>query len=264
MKKFVTAILTLALCIGISGCSVLNTKIENQRSNRKYCTLNKNNATIFTYDGTDYVILEDTVERNTLGAWVGYIQKLAILDKQNAVLELRELNLSDSKKKAPNEAAYVIQFLNIYKDNKNEQGLIIDVENGFHKAIPKAQAGNAKIISFEELHDEQDEQITIDPNNCTQIIYKNKIYKITNNKISEDKIQAYLGLIGTSKVFDSRTNKEIPKSVLKDIDITPSELSKQKRVSWTYGTVFSISDTDKNSSIAVEINSQYLRADMVK
>lgn len=44
----------------------------------------------------------------------------------------------------------------------------------------------------------------------------------------------------------------------------PGELSRQGRTSWIYGTVFSISDTDKSDSVAVEIINGYLCADVIK
>lgn len=266
MKKIITIMLMLTLCVGMSGCSLLKNEIAERKSKREYCTLNEKDATVFTCGGTEYVILQDTVEKDTLGAWVGYIQKLAALNKKCAVLELWELNLSEaSTKELPFDTAYVIQYLNIYQNSKDNQELIIDVNGGFHKAIPKAQADDAvSVIRFEEAQAEPAGDITINVNNCTQLLYGSSVYQITETAISKNELDTYLSVIGTNKVFDSRTNLEIPRSDLKKVEIEPGELSKQERIDWTYGTVFSIVNIDKSQSIAVEINNQYLRADMVQ
>lgn len=266
MKKIITIMVALILCIGMSGCSLLEGEIDNRKSEREYCALNEENATVFTYDNTAYVILEGTVEKDMLGAWVGYIQKLAVLDTHCAVLELRELNVSESSMSdLPDRTAYIVPFLNIYENSEDPQELIIDADDGFHKAVPKAQADEtASIISYEGLQKEPEEEIAINVKNCTQILYGDSLYQMTKTTINENKLNAYLGVIGTNKVFDFKTNLEIPKNSLKEIEIAPDELSKQGRVDWTYGTVFSITNIDKNQSIAVEINNQYLRADRVQ
>jgi len=154
MKKAIILVLALALLFSVAGCSLLENEVDIRRSEREYCTLNEKDATVFTYDGTEYVILEDVVERDALGAWVGYIQKFAVLDRKYAVLELREVNLSNSSmSNLPDETAYVVQFFNIYIEKETEgQNLIIDVNGDFHKAIPKDQLNDtATIISFEKL-----------------------------------------------------------------------------------------------------------------
>lgn len=267
MKKIITLLLAVLLCFGASGCSLLENEIDNRRNEREYCTLNKKDATIFTYSGKEYAILEDTVARDALGSWVGYIQKFAVLDKQNAVLELRDVELSESAiGNIPDKAAYVVQFFNIYLDKDTDgQNLIIDVDGGFHKAIPKEQANDTStIIAFEELDTASDGSISIHSENCTQIVYLGNVYQITETTIDEHMLDTFLGVIAEHRVFDANTNREIPKSELGKIETTPGELSQQVRTSWSYGTVYSISNTNKSQSIAIEINNQYLRADVVQ
>ncbi|WP_027398881.1 NisI/SpaI family lantibiotic immunity lipoprotein [Anaerovorax odorimutans] len=263
MKKIILVILLLFLCFSISGCFFLNNEIADRKSQREYCSLNDKDGAIFIYGGTDYLILEDTVDKDNLGQWVGYIQKLAVLDQQRTVIELRELSLSDLKSSLPDEAVYVVQFLNIYKNSEDGENLVIGVNGRFHKAVPKILADDAEIISFEELQNKADGEIMINADNCTQILYGGSVYQITETEISDNDLDAYLGVIGSNKVFDSETNLEILRSDLNKIEIKPGKISKQKRVNWSYGTVFSISNTDKSKSIAVEINNQYIRADIV-
>lgn len=267
MKKIISLLLVFILCFGMSGCSILENEITNRRNEREYCTLNEKNATIFTYNGKEYTILEDTVARDGLGAWVGYIQKFAVLDKQNAVLELREIELSTSSiGNLPDETACVVQFFNIYIDKDTDsQNLIIDVNGGFHKAIPKEQANDTtEIISFEELDTASDGSISIHFENCTQIVYAGNVYQITEIIIGENELDTFLGVIAEHRVFDADTNREIPKSDLGKIETIPGELSQQVRISWSYGTVYSISNTKKSQSIAIEINDKYLRADVIQ
>lgn len=264
MRIVISIILTAVLCFGISGCSVTNDVITDRKNAREECILNEQDASLFTYNGTEYRILEETKDTDKLGAWVGYIQKLAVLDRKNAVLETRKLDVSDFKTNLPDQAAYVIQFLNIYKDNTDNSHLIIDVNDGYHKAVPREDAGSAEIIKFEALQNDIDGEITVLTTNCTQIQYGNHLYQISNKEINHNNLDTYLGVIGTAKVFDSKTKQEISKDKLSKTEIQPGELSRQERVSWTYGTVFSISNIEKSDSIAVEINNRYLCADMIR
>lgn len=264
MKKVIAILLTAIFCLGASGCSVMGDAIADRSSGRQECILKEQDATLFSYDDTEYRILEESRNKNQLGSWVGFIRKLAVLDQKNAVLELRELNFSDLKTSLPDKAASVIQFLNIYKDKEDGSHLIIDVNGTYHKAVPKDKAGDEKIIHFEALKEKSDGEIVISTDNCTHIRYGTNLYQITDQQISEDTLNSYLGVIGTAKVFDTKTKQEIPKDKLKKTELQPGELSRQRRVSWTYGTVFSISDTDKGDSIAIEINNRYLKANRIK
>lgn len=266
MKKIVSLLLTL-MCLAISGCSLLNNEIANRRSDREYCTLNEKDATIFTCNGIEYFILEDIVERDILGAWVGYIQKFAVLDEQYAVLELREIELPKSPmSNLPDETSYVVQFFNVYADKDTDsQSLIIDVNGGFHKAIPIEQVNDTiAIISFDGLQRKSDGLISIQSENCTQIIYADKTYIITEIVIGENEFDTYLGFIGARRIFDANTNREIPQGDLGKIEISPGDFSEQVRTTWSYGAVYSINNTDKSKSIAIEINDKYLRADVVQ
>ena len=266
MKKFISILLML-ICLATSGCSLLDNEIANKKSSRENCTLNEKNAALFSYGGTEYLILENTVDKNALGEWVGYIQKLAILDNQYTVLELREIALSElAASNLPDEAMYLVSFLNIYADDAlNSQNLIVNVNDAFHVAVPKEQADNTmQTIAFAELRSDWDGEIVINPKNCTQIMYMGKMYQITETIINENELDIYLGVIGTHITFDANTNQEIPQSELKKIEITPGKLSQQERNTWNLGLVYSIAHTESNRSIAVQINDQYIQADVLQ
>lgn len=245
----------------------MENEIDKRRNEHEYCTLNEKDATIFTYNDKEYTILDDTVERDALGAWVGYIQKFAVLDKQYSVLELWDIKLPKSPmSNLPDETAYVVQFFNIYANNDTDsQSLIIYVNGDFHKATPKEQVTDTNaIISFDGLHRKSEGLISIHSENCTQIIYADKTYIITKIIIGENELDICLGFIGAHRIFDTNTNREIPLSDLEKIEISPGELSEQVRTTWSYGAVYSINNTDKSKSIAIEINNKYLRADVVQ
>lgn len=267
MKKVIIVVLALVLCFSVAGCTSLKKEADSRRSEREYCILNENDATAFTYAGTEYIILEEVIERDALGAWVGYIQKFALLDNQYAVLELREVDLSNaSMSNLPDETVYGVQFFNIYCEKETEgQNLIIDVNGDFHKAIPKEQLNDtAIIISFKELNAVSDGSIAIHSEDCTQIVYADGTYQITEIETSESELDAYLGVIGAHRVFNANTNREILEGTLGKVEIVPGELSEQVRISWNNGAVYSINSIETSQLIAIKINDKYLRADVVQ
>ncbi|WP_326513424.1 NisI/SpaI family lantibiotic immunity lipoprotein [Clostridium intestinale] len=137
MKRFFSIFLLLIISLSISECSFLENQMFFRRSNREYCIINEKDARIFSYKSKDYIILEDLISKDMLGNWVGYIQKVALLNDQYSLLELRELKSTNNFiDNSPDETAYVIQYFNIYESNSDNQELIVKVNDGFHKAIP--------------------------------------------------------------------------------------------------------------------------------
>ena len=63
-----------------------------------------------------------------------------------------------------------------------------------------------------------------------------------------------------SITFDNNTKREIPKSKLMKVELEPKELSKQQRITWNYGKIYSIKEN--NNTIAVEINNKYYLAEI--
>lgn len=153
MKRFFSIFLLFSISLSISGCSLLENQMSFRRSNREYCIINEKDARIFSYKSRDYIILEDIISRDMLGNWVGYIQKVALLNDQYSLLDLRELksttNFIDN---LPDETAYLIQYFNIYESNSDNQELIVNVNDGFHNAIPLTKVNKSNsIISFKNF-----------------------------------------------------------------------------------------------------------------
>ena len=151
MKKLISLVLVAVLAAGLGGCSLLDDEIARRKSEREECVLSTSDAAVFTYGGTEYLILQQTAEQSAATAWVGYLQKFAVVDENRAVLELREPGLAGAAQSLPAGAASVVQFFNIYQNGQQQDSLLVDVNGAFHEAVPKAQAGDAEVIVFEPL-----------------------------------------------------------------------------------------------------------------
>ena len=259
-------ILSAVLLSGLlSGCSLVSQKIEQYSSDKEECSLNSDNVTQFTYKENSYTILDDTVSKEDLGNWVGYIRKLAVIDAKGKILVQQDTEkttirtLADIADKEPN-AFTVIPFLNVYESkDSTEKGLIVDANGGYHKAIL-----SDSITDSDNVFDYSKQQSTtssegfsVNPQNCTQLISADKVYQITDKTVPDEQIGEYLDVIAQSFVFDKETKLEIPKEDLLKMDWDGNSSSKQQRDSWAYGQVRAIQNTDISNSVAVEINSEY-------
>lgn len=80
-KKIIMLLLfTCIVCTALSGCS-LQDRIEEYSSDKEQCYLDTENVTQFSYRGSDYTILADTVSNGGLGEWIGYIRQLVVIDE---------------------------------------------------------------------------------------------------------------------------------------------------------------------------------------
>ena len=263
-----------SLSVLLYGCSVIDSEIGRRRSSKEECTINKENPTEFFYEGTAYTILDAIVPKDELGDWVGFIQKLAFIDENNAITNIKEIdtssmmNLNELVKDVDDKAVYAIPYHNVYKslsgDNKE---VIIDAAGDFHRAIPTEELKeNDVIISLDKLKLEttSTEKFVIDPQNCTNLIWGDAHYQITEEVISYDELGEYMGTLAKRITFDNDTKQEISKSDLWKIEVVPGELSNQSRISCDYGNVYKINGMEPQQAIAVEINSQYVKAKILK
>lgn len=262
MKKLISIVLVAVLAAGLAGCSLLDDEIARRKSEREECALSASDAAVFTYSGTEYLILQQTAEQSAATAWVGYIQKFAVVDENRAVLELREPGLAGAAQSLPAGATSVVQFFNVYQ-NGGQDSLLVDVNGAFHEAVPKAQAGDAAVIVFEPLAqgDSGGDTVSIRDEDCTQLNFAGGIYQITQTPVAQEQLGAYLTVIAQSRVFDTQTKRAIPKEDLTELEVVPGALSQQQRVSWVYSNVYAIAGEETQDVIAVEINGQYLRAE---
>lgn len=261
MQKLTSILLCTFICFSMSSCAMLEEEIATRKEDKEYCALNENNASKFMYGGNEHLILSETTSRDNLGAWVGYIQKYAMLDEEYAVLDLRDIDADASHlQNLPEDTAYVVQFFNIYTGKENE--LVVDVNGGLYKAVPVAQSNGKLPIVFETNDSLNASKVSINPTNCTQILIGESRYQITETEIERSKLRKYLGVIGQHKVFDLDTLLEIPRDELNQMEVLPDELTEQNRVSWYYGLVYATENDD--TSVAIQINNVYKIANLVE
>lgn len=162
IKRVILVFCMISIMIIGSGCAAKKTVLENQ--GKTECYLDEKDATKFIYNGQQYTILNNTVDKNSLGDWIGFIQKYVALDENYNILKKCDMgvnvvgDLSDLIDHTDG-TAYYVPYLNVYKtENEGDMNnLVVDVDNDFHKAIPSENAkdGDLKII-FKNQNDTKD------------------------------------------------------------------------------------------------------------
>lgn len=265
-NKTLAFILSAVLLTGLlSGCSVISQKIEQYSNGKDECSLNTENIAQFTYQEKSYTILEDTVSKEELGSWVGYIRKLAVVDKNGKILLQQDTekttikSLADIADTQP-DAAYLIPFLNVYAcKDETIQELLVDANGEYHKAIlSDSVTDSGNVFDYNKQRAVTlDGEFSVNPQDCTQLIMADQVYQITDQIVPDNQVGEYLDIIAKSIVFDKDTKLEISQKDLNAIDWDGTGSSKQPRESWAYGEVHAIQNTDASNSVAVEINSEY-------
>ena len=260
-KRMMVLMLTVAIYFSLAGCS-LQDKIEEYSSNKEQCYLNIENVTQFSYKGSNYTILEDTVSNGGLGEWVGYIRQLAAMDQAGKVLLQENMEsatfqtLADLAEKAP-EAAYIIPFLNVYAAPNADDYLIVDVNGGYHKAVRKENIKDTDtVFNFKDAEQSLSGKFEINPENATQLLCDGTIYQVTSDTISNDELGNYIDILAESVTFDTETKLPLSKKDLINIDWF-GDSAGQEREQWFYTDVYEIYGTDRTEAVAVKINNRY-------
>ena len=129
--------------------------------------------TQFIYKSNSYTILENTYSNESLGDWVGYIRKVVAVNDDGKILEQNSMDKSIFNFRSDlDESAIVISFLNVYTDSDDTDYLIVDVNEGHHKAILTEKITTQDtIFDFTSLkHESLSNQFKINPENATQLI----------------------------------------------------------------------------------------------
>lgn len=168
--------LMVCLCCVLSGCSALQNGIREYSSDKEQCYLVSEDVTQFTYQEEQYTILNNTVSNSGLGEWIGYIRQLAAVNEDGAVLVQENIEtasfetLSDLADKAP-DAKYIIPFLNVYAAPNNATHLIVNVNGGYHEAVPSAQlTAEDEVFNFKTAAEQTSGSYEVNPQNATQLI----------------------------------------------------------------------------------------------
>lgn len=248
-------------CIALTGCDFIQDKISKYSSDKVECSLNKDNVTEFTYKSDSYTILEDAVNDDNLGNWIGYIRKLTAIDENGKILVMQNLekstfsSLKDLGDSAP-DAAYIIPFSNVYEAKNDSSYLIVEANGVYHKAILTSKITDKNsIFNYKTSNKSANGDFTINPNDATQLICNGTTYQVTSEVVSESNLGNYLDSIAQEITFDNNTKKILTKDDLKKIDWNGK--NKQKRETWFYTDVYEMSGTDSDNAVAVEVNDEF-------
>ncbi len=262
-KKYFTIFFLMMFCITLTGCGIIQDKIEENFSDKEECVLNTDNVTQFTFMSDSYTILEDTYYNESIGEWVGYIRKVAAVNEDGKILEQNDMDKSIFDfREGIDDNAIVISFLNVYTASDDSDYLIVDVNNDHHKAIPTEKITTQDtIFDFTSLkQDSLSNQFKINPDNATQLICDGVIYQVTSETVSDSELGNYLTVIAEQITFDSDTKKSLSTDELNSIDWFGE--NSQKRDSWFYKDIYEISGISVTDAVAVNINYKYYKAEV--
>lgn len=134
--------------------------------------------------------------------------------------------------------------------------LTVDVNGSFHKAILADKISEKDtLIQIEKPN--EDNNFTINKENCTQLINGNAIYQITNEVVTSDQTEKYLDIIAEKVLFDMNTKLPISKSEQNQIDWTGEKSQNIQRVNWFYQSVYTIKGQQPDTAVAIKINNEY-------
>lgn len=259
---FRSMFLIFCVCALLSGCSVVQNQIEEYSNDKEQCLLDDENVTRFTYRNEYYIILDDTVANENLGEWVGYIRKLVAVDKGGKIIIQENIENTTLKTIAelsannPNVKC-IIPFLNVYAVPNDASYLIVDVNGGYHKAIPSKQLTDAdSVFDYKSAAEKSSRDYNINPQNATQIMCGDKVFQVTSEIVEKDQLGNYLDIMAEKVTFDADTKIPLTKEELNKFNWSGND-AEQKRESWFYVDVYEISGTDAQEAIAVKVNNQY-------
>lgn len=262
MKFFEGMFLMVCLCCVLSGCSVLQNRIREYSSDKEQCHLVSEDVTQFIYKSEAYTILNNTVSNDGLGEWLGYIRQLVAVDEAGTVLVQEAIEtasfetLSDLVDKAP-DAKYIIPFLNVYAAPNNASQLIVDVNGGYHEAVPSDQfTAEDEAFDFKTAVENTSDSYEINPQNATQLTSGDRIYQVTEETVPTDQLGAYLDILSETVTFDADSKRPLSKDEQNRIDWVGTSAG-QLRERWFYVDVYAISGTDPADAVAVKVNNQY-------
>lgn len=223
-------ILAAVMSIFCGGCSADNLLYEGKEK----CSVSISDNITITYDKEAYVILTEEVPKDTVGAWVGYVNE----------------NISGA------------MFSTVYLDKK-EDCIYVAVNDGFYKAV-KAETleknqmpmrlDNTEVFGMDESI--RFDGIEVNPENGTQLICGDKVYQVTDEELSRERVDHYIASISAYVVFDTDTKQILSQEEYAKIDWDGTKSEGEGRTVWVYTDVWGIKDSEPDS-IAVRVNGVY-------
>jgi hypothetical protein len=262
LKILTLALLIFSILTALPACSSLQQRMDAYAANKEECYLNDDDVRQFSYQKKSYTILEKNCSNDDLGDWVGYIRKFAAVDSNGRILLQETLGtdtlrtLADMGKKAP-QAVSIIPFLNVYEGKEESDTLIVDVNGGYHKAVPtEKRRKNEKVLDFLNADKPSSDDFRINPQNATELLCGDKVYEISTQKVKPSDLGDFLGILAQSITFDSQSKLPLSKSDLNKMD-WKGESADKKREHWTYIDICEILDRKVEDAVAVNINNDY-------
>lgn len=263
--KFLKAAVT-ACCIVVTagGCNIREKRVEEYAMGKETCELNEEDVTKFRFKETEYTILEETVENEELGEWVGYIRQYVAVDENGGILlqeyveevspwTLTKLGRLDSK------TAYIITFLNVYENPENRECVLVDVNGEYHKAMMTASVADTDIVfDFRTEGQSGRKEYVLHPENATQLLCDETVYQVTSETVEEQQLGICLELLAQTVTYDAESKHPLSKEDLQKVDWLGT--SSQKREQRIYMEVREITGIDPEEAVAVKVNREYLVA----
>ncbi|MEE1101729.1 MAG: NisI/SpaI family lantibiotic immunity lipoprotein [Agathobacter sp.] len=227
----IVGILLVVTSMFCAGCKT-NKILSNDKEK---CGIAVSDRFTITYQNNEYVMLSEQISKEMVGAWVGYVNK----------------NISGA------------MFSTVYLDKTNEDMINVAVDDSFYRAVKKEKMKEEQAIMqvvdeglFDSGEDTIPKELTVNPNNATQLIAEDKVYQVTDEKISRERLEGYITSISEYVVFDSDTKKILEREEYVKIDWDGTKGEENNRTIWVYTDVYRVMDSNMDS-IGVKINGMY-------
>ena len=165
IKRGFVILLSVLFCTLVIGYFAKDTIIKKVMhypiKDKIVCKVNVKNATQISYKEVTYQISNLSLDRSKIGGWNGIINQVAVVDKNNCILEQKEidssaqLTINDMKENLPKDAKCVVSFLSIcsIKGMDTKDAIAVQVDYSFYKAVPVGSASTDKTaIKYEKLN----------------------------------------------------------------------------------------------------------------
>ena len=145
----------------------------------------------------------------------------------------------------------------MYAAPNNASHLIVDVNGGYHEAVPSDQlTAEDAIFDFKAAAENTSSSYEVNPQNATQLTYGDRTYQVTEEIVPTEQLGAYLDILNETVTFDMDSKRPLSKEELNRIDWAGTSAG-QQRERWFYMDVYEISDTNPADAVAVKVNNQY-------
>ena len=221
----------MVVMISVTGCgsgTIMNDKVK--------CTIKAEDVITISYKDKEYVVLDEEISANDLGDWVGYIYQ----------------NISG------------VMFATVYQYEGDEDFIVVAADNLFYRAIEKDKLTDDRVVLVIEESEQPSEasgqqKISVNAANVTELIYGDKVYRITEEKVDREHLGNFIASIAKYMVYDIENLMEVKKEEYTKIDWDGGDNGRYAvRV---YGNVYHVKDTEE---LSVEVNGVYYIAVEVK